>query len=357
MPSLWVTTSEEALVPLETQGYAKEGDFQRLLADNPALLASAVDPGGESSQWLLVDRELPIKAEDSDAGTWSLDHLFIDANAVPVLVEVKRSSNPAARREVVAQMLDYAASFSADWSADRLRGRFEERTSRSLGTSTIEMDAFLTAASLDDEKQLWDNVQTNIETGKLRLLFVADRLSPTLVRVIDYLNAQLRTAEVLGVEVMRHVPATTGGPVVYQPLVRGRNSAIAQRKAPSQRRSRDDFDQAVRAHLGEGVLAAVSSLIEKAEGMGAFVTLGTSEERPGLSLNFHTNGGPPVYSPFRLNSGPKDKLIIRMGRLRTHPAFEDEEVRDDVLDQVADAASTPIQGNRDANPWAAVVTH
>jgi hypothetical protein len=351
MPSLWVTTSEEALVPLETEGYAKEGDFQRLLADNPAVLASAVDPGGDSSQWLLVDRELPIKADESDTGTWSLDHLFIAADAVPVLVEVKRSSNPAARREVVAQMLDYAASFAADWSAERLRGRFEQRTSRRPGTSTIEMDAFFTSSGLDDEEQLWDNVQTNIDAGKIRLLFVADQLSPTLVRVIDYLKAQLRTAEVLGVEVVRHAPATAGGPIVYQPVVHGRNSPIAQRKAPPQPRSRDDFAQAVRTHLGDPVLSAVSSLIEKAEGMGAYVTLGTSEQAPGLSLNFHTNGGPPVYSPFRLNSGPKNKLIIRMGRLRTHPAFQDEEVRDDVLDRVVDAASTPIQGNRDANPW------
>ena len=97
-------------------------------------------------------------------------------------------------------------------------------------------------------------------------MFVADQLSPTLVRVIEYLNGQLRTAEVLGVEVVRHAPATAGGPVVYQPVVRGRNSPIAQRKAPPQRRSRDDFDEVVRTRLGEDVLSAVSSLIEKAEG-------------------------------------------------------------------------------------------
>jgi hypothetical protein len=127
MPSLWVTTSDGALVQLETQGYAKEGDFRRLLAHNPSLLASAVYPIGESSHQLLVDGELPIKAEGSDTGTWSLDHLFIAADAVPVLVEVKRSSNPAARREVVAQMLDSAALFAADWSAERLRDRFEQR--------------------------------------------------------------------------------------------------------------------------------------------------------------------------------------------------------------------------------------
>jgi hypothetical protein len=351
MPSLWVRTSEQALEPLEKEGYAKEGDIQRLLADNPAVLASAVDPGGESSQWLLVDRELPIKAEESDTGTWSLDHLFIAADAVPVLVEVKRSSNPEARREVVAQMLDYAASFAADWSAERLRDRFVQRTSRRPGTSTTEMDEFLTVSDLEDEKQLWDAVQTNIAAGKIRLLFVADQLSPTLVRIIDYLSGQLRAAEVLGVDVVRHAPATAGGPVVYQPVVHGRDNPIAQRKAPPQRRSRDDFDQAVRTHLGEPVRSAVSSLIEKAEHMGGLVKVGTSEQAPALSLNFQTNGGPPVYSPFRLNSGRLDKLIVRMGRLRIHPAFEDEDVRDDILDWVADAAGTPIQGNRDANPW------
>jgi hypothetical protein len=76
-------------------------------------------------------------------------------------------------------------------------------------------------------------------------------------------------------------------------VVHGHKSPIEQRKVLPQRRSRDDFDQAVRTHLGEAVLSAVSSLIEKAEGVGAFVTLGPSEERPGLSLNFHTNSDRP----------------------------------------------------------------
>jgi hypothetical protein len=36
------------------------------------------------------------------------------------------------------------------------------------------MDALLTASGLDDEDQLRDDVQTKIDTGKIRLLFVAD---------------------------------------------------------------------------------------------------------------------------------------------------------------------------------------
>jgi hypothetical protein len=41
---------------------------------------------------------------------WSLDHLVVDQDAVPTFVEVKRASDTPARREVVAQMLDYAAN-------------------------------------------------------------------------------------------------------------------------------------------------------------------------------------------------------------------------------------------------------
>ena len=70
MPSLWVTGSDGSLVPLEAEGHASEKDFQKVLADNPAVLAGALSEGEEES-WLLIDRELPIKAEESDTGTWS----------------------------------------------------------------------------------------------------------------------------------------------------------------------------------------------------------------------------------------------------------------------------------------------
>jgi hypothetical protein len=351
MPSLWVTTSDGALVPLEAEGYANEKDFQKLLADNPAVLATALDEGGEASQWLLVARELPIKAQESDTGTWSLDHLFIAADGRPVLVEVKRSSDPRARREVVAQMLDYAASFALDWSADRLRDRWEQRfKSNETVARQAELEAFLATAGFEDVQQLWAEVQTRIDAGQIRLLFVADHLSPTLVRIIEYLNGQLRSAEVLGVEVLRHAPAAAHEPVAYEPVVRGRSTPAAQRKAPAHRRSKDEFDQVTQAGLGTAVLDAINSLVERAEGIGAFISLGTSEQNPALYINFHTNGGAPAYWPFLLK--PRNgKLIVRIQKLRTHPAFKDEGVRDDLLARVAGAAGVSVEGNTDGAPW------
>ena len=48
-----------------------------------------------------------------NSGRWSLDHLFVTRDGVPVLVELKRAMNSRLRREVVGQILDYAANATA----------------------------------------------------------------------------------------------------------------------------------------------------------------------------------------------------------------------------------------------------
>ena len=52
---------------------------------------------------------------------WALDHLLIDQDAIPTLVEVKRSENSEIRRAIVGQMLDYAAHARHTWSAGDIR--------------------------------------------------------------------------------------------------------------------------------------------------------------------------------------------------------------------------------------------
>ena len=58
----------------------------------------------------MLSREAPLASEQDGAGRWSVDHLPLDQDAIPTIVEVKRSSDTRIRREVVGQMLDYAAN-------------------------------------------------------------------------------------------------------------------------------------------------------------------------------------------------------------------------------------------------------
>jgi hypothetical protein len=68
-------------------------------------------------RWLPISREVGIPIREDGADSLSLDHLFLDQDAVPTLVEVKRSSDTRIRREVVGQMLDDAAHAVAYGSA------------------------------------------------------------------------------------------------------------------------------------------------------------------------------------------------------------------------------------------------
>lgn len=107
--------------------YDSEDVLQALIARFPDLLAGDQLPGDVPRRWLLVGRKAALPAEEDGAGRWSVDHLFLDQDAVPTLVEVKRSSDTRIRREVIGQMLDYAANAVLYWPIDALRSVFERR--------------------------------------------------------------------------------------------------------------------------------------------------------------------------------------------------------------------------------------
>ena len=91
--------------------FAAEVDLQELLAQYPGLLpGDQIDPESPR-RWLLVAREVSVP--DDTGSRWALDHLFLDRDGVPTLVEVKRGGDSRIRREVVGQLLDYAAHSSS----------------------------------------------------------------------------------------------------------------------------------------------------------------------------------------------------------------------------------------------------
>ncbi|HEX8903569.1 MAG TPA: hypothetical protein VF771_01865 [Longimicrobiaceae bacterium] len=121
---IFLIGADDRLVELREQPYDSEDLLQRLLASYPSLLASdQIDPE-TPRRWLLVSRETAVPGVFGAAGRWSLDHLFLDQDAVPTLVEVKRSTDTRIRREVVGQMLDYAANAVVYWPVEHLIEEF-----------------------------------------------------------------------------------------------------------------------------------------------------------------------------------------------------------------------------------------
>ncbi len=105
---IFLVQPDKTLTELTEQPYDSEALLQGLLAEYSDLLAGKqIDPGAPGRR-LLVTCEASVPDELGGAGRWSVDHLFLDQEGIPTLVEVKRSSDTRIRREVVGQMLDYA---------------------------------------------------------------------------------------------------------------------------------------------------------------------------------------------------------------------------------------------------------
>lgn len=195
--------SGEDLVAMHEAMYDSEDLLQTLLAKYPDLLAGGDASSGSERRWLLVKREVGVPDRETGGSRWSLDHLFIDQEAVPTLVEVKWSDDTRIRREVVGQMLDYAANGVVYWPAERLRSDFEGRCAKD-GKDPDEVFRDSLGEDLEPER-FWDDVEQNLRSGRVRLLFVSDRIPAELRRVIEFLNERMSPTEVLGIEIKQYV--------------------------------------------------------------------------------------------------------------------------------------------------------
>lgn len=191
----------EELVSLAVAPYEAEAVLQELLEHYPQLLAGYEMSRNDPRRFVLVCREAPV-GDQYGAGRWSLDHLFVDQDAIPTLVEVKRSSDTRIRREVVGQMLDYAANGTRYWGDGALAQLFE-RTCADIGRDPAAV--LQEVAGQDaDAQDFWDRAERNLRGGAVRLVFVADVIPDELATVTEFLNTQMHDTEVYGVEVRRY---------------------------------------------------------------------------------------------------------------------------------------------------------
>src|SRR5574341_1426670 len=222
--------------------YETEEVLQRLLVTKADLLPGDQINPERPRRWLLVKREMgvPDKADKTDR--WSLDHLFLDQDGIPTFVECKRASDTRGRREVVAQMLDYAANGLAYWGVNSLRQASAE-TARQDGKSLD--DEIKQLLGSDDETEVqnyWKLVENNLRSGRVRLVFVADEIPKELRRLVEFMNEKMSDVEVLAVEVKQFVGE---GLKAVVPRVIGITEAAreakGEKKPPGRRITRQEF--------------------------------------------------------------------------------------------------------------------
>ena len=194
---------DDKLVEMTEHDYSSEDLLQGFLEKYPSLLAGNQIDRVTPRRWLLISRETSVPCEEGGSERWSLDHLFLDQDGIPTLIEVKRSSDTRLRREVVGQMLDYAANAVLYWPSQVIRNRLECRCEESGLDPEEVLQKFLGDDA--DYDKFWQSVKINLKAGKVRLMFVADEIPSELQRIVEFLNGQMDPAEVLAVEIKQYV--------------------------------------------------------------------------------------------------------------------------------------------------------
>jgi hypothetical protein len=278
---VFVLTESQGLTALTPSEFVTEDDFQQLLERYPALLSGTQDDTGSPRRWLLVKREKSIPVEDGGSARWSVDHLFVDQDGIPTLVEVKRQSDTRLRREVVGQMLDYAANAVVYWPVEQLRAEFEQRCEKNGTDPEEEIRERL--AIEGGAEELWQSVRTNLQAGRVRMLFIADRIPAELRRIVEFLNKQMNPAEVLALELRQFQGE---GVKTIVPMLYGQTEEARQKKTVQTARQWDEISvlAEIKRRHGDAVLRVAEQIIDwiKAEPGKIFYGRGQQDGSVGL---------------------------------------------------------------------------
>lgn len=313
---------------------ASEDEMQRLVAQHPDLIT------GDDEGLLLIRREQRIADSVDGLGRWSLDHLFVTPGAVPVLVELKRASDTRIRREVVGQMLDYAANAVAHWPAGRIADSFTETCLAMNGDPDATLADFIGDR---DPEGFWQQVDSNFAEGRIKLVFVADLIPNELARIVEFLNEQMR-ADVRAVE-LRWFEGD-GGIKTLVPRVIGETQRAAARKATI--RDRPSVEQWVAKYiepLGQAALKGAAVYQEFMAELGVDVTV---SEAGGSLLAVTRDDRNKFIYPFGLQRNGSLSIFFRW--LRYSPELAVEETRRSYYDHFAKVAGPLSSDNLGGQP-------
>jgi hypothetical protein len=322
--------SGTAYVAMKEAAYASEEELQALIADHPEILT---DEERGQSPLLLVRREAPVADLENGGGRWSLDHLYVDAEAIPTLVEVKRSSDTRARREVVAQMLDYAASTRTSFTGEVMSAWVDANAEAKGATGPEEL---LKTLGVEDAEAFWQEVARNLEAQRFRLIFVSDSIPRELRKIIEFLNDQMTQTDVRAIEIKQYVDDRREHQTVVPRVIGNTETAKRTKSAASKAMTRQTLLAELSEH-GPADVAAAEALLEWAE------------SHPKLNVRWNRAGdiGLVTGGSGLLRIWAEGTLEVKAWTLRQlDPAWDDDGRVDELMTQLEKIDGVVLKGRR-----------
>lgn len=331
---IFTENGEGRLVAMRPSAPASEDDLQDLIARFPDVIAN------EEGELLLIGREYGVPSTDGGYDRWSLDHLFVTKTAIPVFVEVKRASDTRIRREVIGQLLDYAASGVVYWPSGSLQISFE----RMCAEAGADPEEVLLQFLGNQEEDFWSQVQANLAAGRIRLLVVADAIPPELGRIIEFLNDQMR-ADVKAVE-LRYFTSQDGKRTLAPRFIGETEKAKLSKRTTTATLpsiSVEEWISANLADLGETTIKGARNFLDTMSALGCEPS--ASRGQVSISTRAKADDGRFV-APFTMFSN--SAIDVNFSYLKKRPLLSERSKRQEILDKLAAAVvelkSSNIEG-------------
>jgi hypothetical protein len=317
------------LRPLPEAIVATEDDLQALVARYPVLL-SGDDDAAADRRWLLIRREQGIAAADGASDRFALDHLFVDQDGVPTLVEVKRAADTRARREVVAQMLDYAANARSFLDPGALKATFEEEYAVGGDHAQAHIQTELGADA--NSNDLWEKFGANLRSGTLRLIFLADHIPEELRTLVEFLNEQMVAMEVIAVEVATFKTEDDTTVVRARTIGQTQASRTTKGRSPSKKWDRQTWMASLMDQVGPEVADVATRIFTYAEERGLSETFGSGSQL--ASVQHGLNAEDAYVFPFLIYNNGGVEVAFQTMISAPYPPFAAEAKRLELRDRL-----------------------
>ncbi|MDZ7723924.1 MAG: hypothetical protein U5R06_14230 [candidate division KSB1 bacterium] len=160
-------------------GFYDESWLQELLRLFPGILpTSEIEP---------IFYPLVSIGREVTTNVGAIDNLFISQHGYPVLVETKLWKNREAKREVIAQAIDYASSMSK-WNYQKLNEVTKEYTNKYM-QKEVELFDYVQnqCGPIREGRDYFEEiVSKNLRLGRFLTLIVGDKIRQSMKEMLNY---------------------------------------------------------------------------------------------------------------------------------------------------------------------------
>lgn len=315
---------------IEERALPNEAALQNLIRDNPDILPLD-DLGDAVSALLVVGRETTLPNGYADA-------IGVDEGGLVTIIECKLDRNSEVKREVVGQVLGYAAYL---WQMTY--SQFEQEVARKYFDSPRCNRNDLRGVGLDEamkrfreersaesewnEETFRQRLGDNLKSGRFRLVIVVDKVNDELRRTVEYLNQCTEPSFQIVCAELRYFAA--GHIELIVPALIGATSGKGPH-APGPTRKWDaaQFFAEIRQKWGEPVAEATRRLLKWAEQNSDYVWWGEGTRDGSFvpTLRWTADRGPRPFVVYTYG-----RLEVTFQYFKAYPPFDDVNRRKTLL--------------------------